>query len=111
MALKITKKPAAQATVTTTVSDKKKVLSEDTKTETVAPEEVGSNPGPVGEQMCEVGFEASYTHNLGNYQSARVQVSLRVPCLHAEIDSVYEFSEGWVNQRMEKLQGELASEE
>ena len=31
---------------------------------------------------CEVGVDASYTKNLGNYQSAKVGVTLKVPCQH-----------------------------
>lgn len=58
-------------------------------------------------QPCVVGMEASYTHNLGNYQSARVAVTLQVPCPHDEIDQVFEFAKTWVNDRLEKMTDEL----
>lgn len=102
MALKIKSKPAT-ATVSKQVSDKKTVISEDTAQEEV---ETPASPSPT-EQQCEVGVEMSYTHNLGNYQSARVQVSLKVPCVHAEIDEVYDYAKGWVETRLEGLVEEL----
>lgn len=105
MALKIKSKPAT-ATVSKQVSDKKTVISEDTKQEEV---ETPADPAPT-EQQCEVGVEMSYTHNLGNYQSARVQVSLKVPCVHAEIDEVYDYAKGWVETRLEGLVEELNAE-
>lgn len=102
MALKIKSKPAT-ATVSKQISDKKTVISEDTSHEEV---ETPASPSPT-EQQCEVGVEMSYTHNLGNYQSARVQVSLKVPCVHAEIDEVYDYAKGWVETRLEGLVEEL----
>lgn len=106
MALKI-KGKAATATTTKTISDKKTVISEDTAQEQV---ETPASDQPT-EQQCEVGVEMSYTHNLGNYQSARVQVSLKVPCVHAEIDDVYDYAKGWVETRLEGLVDELQSDD
>ena len=59
------------------------------------------------EPLCEVGVDASYTHNLGNYQSAKVGVSLKIPCTHKEIDGIYTYAETWVNAKMDKLRKEL----
>ena len=56
---------------------------------------------------CEVGFDAGYTHNLGNYQSAKVGVSLKIDCAHNEIDEVYDYAMEWVNDKMAKLREEL----
>ena len=102
MALKIKSKPAI-ATTTKTISDKKTILSEDMQQEEV------DTPAAafVSEPQCEVGVEMSYTHNLGNYSSARVQVSLRVPCVHAEIDEIYGYSREWVENKLNGLVEEL----
>lgn len=105
MALKIKSKPAT-ATTTKTMTDKKTVVSEDTSQETV---DTPADPNPT-EPQCEVGVEMSYTHNLGNYQSARVQVSLKVPCVHAEIDDVYDYAREWVDNKLNGLVEELQAD-
>jgi hypothetical protein len=53
---------------------------------------------------CEVGFSAGLTLNLGSYQSARIDVSVRIPCSHGEIDQVYDFARAWVDKRLAKEQ-------
>lgn len=105
MALKIKGKPAT-ATTTKTITDKKTVVSEDTKQETV---DTPADPAP-SEPQCEVGVEMSYTHNLGNYTSARVQVSLKVPCIHAEVDDVYDYAREWVDGKLNGLVEELQAD-
>lgn len=105
MALKIKSKPAT-ATTTKTITDKKTVVSEDTNQEQV---ETPADPNPT-EPQCEVGVEMSYTHNLGNYQSARVQVSLKVPCVHAEVDEVYDYAREWVDNKLNGLVEELQAD-
>jgi hypothetical protein len=103
MALKLTKKPAT-ATVTKEAKSKGTTVSEET-TQQEVPEFAVETEKP--EQLCEVGVDMSYTHNLGNYQSARVAVSLKVPCKHAEIDGVFDYAKGWVENKLESLVGEL----
>jgi hypothetical protein len=105
MALKIKSKPAT-ATTTKTMTDKKTVVSEDTQQEQI---DTPADPNPT-EPQCEVGVEMSYTHNLGNYQSARVQVSLKVPCVHAEIDDIYNYAREWVDNKLNGLVEELQAE-
>lgn len=105
MALKIKSKPA-QATTSKTLLEKGTPVSEDVSQE---PVEVPGN-APTAEQLCEVGVEMSYTHNLGNYTSARVQVSLRVPCEHAEIDSAYDYSREWCDNKLNGLIEELQAD-
>jgi hypothetical protein len=63
-----------------------------------------------GVPWARVGYEAGYTHNLGNYQSARVGIFLELPCQHAEIDAVCDWAEEWVNKRMEKAMSDLTGE-
>lgn len=42
------------------------------------------------------------TMNLGNYESARIGVSVQVPCYAEEIDEAYTFAQSWVASRLEK---------
>jgi hypothetical protein len=56
---------------------------------------------------CEVGLDASYTHNAGNYQSVKVGVSLRLPCLPGEINEMFDYAKAWVDKRMNTLVEEL----
>lgn len=106
MALTITKKPA-KAVTTEQTKNKGEIIAEDVKEETVElPAELAASEGSVG-PWCEVGVDMSYTHNLGNYQSARVGVMLKVPCLHGEVDDVYSFAKEWVDQRMQSMMEDL----
>ena len=110
-------KPAGKAQTSVVVTDKKKVVSENHKDETVelAPA-AGAEPAVGAEHVgllqaiepfCEVGIEASYTHNLGDFRSSRVQVSLRVPCPKEAIDATFEQVNSWVEGRMEQLVSEM----
>jgi hypothetical protein len=75
---------------------------------TVQGDEVHKPEGTiVPAQQCEVGVDASYTHNLGNYQSCRIGVSLKVPCSIDEINGVYTMAKDWVDTRMSQLREEL----
>lgn len=70
---------------------------------------------PVGEPKtfdklpCVVGMSMGATRNLGNYQSARVDVTLLVPCEHSEVNDVADFVKGWVEERMNGLVSEIDS--
>lgn len=102
MALKIAKKTGT-ATVSKQMKDKGSVIAEET-----AAEEVPALAGSAGAQgaagpWCEVGVDASYTHNLGNYQSARVGVTLKIPCLAPEIDKIFDYAKTWVDAKMQAL--------
>ena len=48
-----------------------------------------------------VNVDYSLTMNLGNYESARISVSVSVPCYKEEIDEAYEFARAWAEQRLE----------
>ena len=110
MALKISSKkaPTPKATVSTGLKESGKPVADDQHEETP---DLGTKLNKHGDQWCSVGFEASYTHNLGNYQSAKVAVSLTVPCPHGEIDDVYDLAKSWVDSRMEQVIEELNSDE
>lgn len=101
MALKFKPKPQATAETSTKLptgvetSTSEKVKLPDGK----SPWEESMSPKP----WCELEVRAGYTKNLGDYSSARVDVALRVPCQHDEIDSVATFAEDWVNDRLNKM--------
>ena len=107
----LTIKKTATATEGLTITDKKQVISEEIKdTQVELPSETAAAKGDEG-PWCEVGFEASYTHNLGNYQSARIAVMLKVPCKHGEVDHIFGFTKDWVEKKMEAAIGELTGAE
>lgn len=108
MALKISKKPAT-ATIVETQKDKGKVVSENHVQEKVEVSEETTS-GTAAGPLCEIGFESSYTHNLGDFKSARVGVSISIPCEFGEVDQVADYAEEWVNTRMEKLVADLVNQ-
>ena len=58
-------------------------------------------------EVATVSVKAGATINLGNYESARVDVMLSIPCYIEEIDSVYEQAKDWVDTRVSKKYKEL----
>lgn len=40
------------------------------------------------------------TVNLGNYESARISVSIKVPCYKEEADAAFVWARGWVSDRL-----------
>ncbi|MCO5157902.1 MAG: hypothetical protein M9945_14330 [Aquamicrobium sp.] len=108
MALKLSKK-AATATKTTTHKDQGKVISEETSQENVEiPEEVSPEIS-ASPELCRVGFEASYTHNLGDFKSTRIAISLSVPCEYGEIDQIADYAETWVDGRLSKCVSDIVN--
>lgn len=106
MALKLTKK-AGIATMTKQMKDHGQVISDETQEEKV---DTPANNAPSQDPWCEVGVDMSYTHNLGNYQSAKVGVSLRLPAQVAEIDQVFDYAKEWVDTKLQGMIEELQSE-
>lgn len=47
-----------------------------------------------------VSVEMGMTLNLGNYESARVTVSVSVPCYKEEIEDAHEYARKWVESRV-----------
>lgn len=110
MALKLTKKATLPPKVETGVSTELKesgVTKEETHIDN-DPDDVqsvmakGVPQVDPGKPWCTVGYGTGYTHNLGNYQSARVDVWITIPCPHGEIDEVYKTAEEWVDERITK---------
>ena len=48
-----------------------------------------------------ISVKAGITINLGNYESARVDVMLTMPCYPEEVDQVYEDTKDWVDSRVD----------
>lgn len=57
-----------------------------------------------------VSVKAGFTKNLGNYESARVDIMLTMPCYPEEIDGIYEEVKDWVDSRIDYLWKELEGE-
>ena len=110
MGVKLTKKPAV-ATMTETSKQKGKVIAEEVSEEKVnVPDEVTGQTAHEAAELqpyCEVGVEASYTKNMGDFNSARVAVSIKVPCLHPEIDKVFDYAQTWVDAKLSWMVDEL----
>jgi hypothetical protein len=56
---------------------------------------------------AEVAFEAGGTINLGNYESARFMVSIRVPCYREDVDAAFQTAKAWVEKRAEAEVNEI----
>ena len=54
-----------------------------------------------------VSVKAGATVNLGNYESARVDVMVSIPCYVEEIDDVYPKAKEWVDLRLAQEYKEL----
>lgn len=94
MGVKIVKKAA-----TGTVVEQVKHSSGAVKAKTVAvPTTIEGD-----EPWCEVGVVAGQTINLGNYNSARISVSVKLPCKKADLDQTYDEAMEWVDERMSDL--------
>lgn len=72
------------------------------KEERVSLEALGSNP-------AEVSIEAGITLNMGNYESAKVTVSLKRPCVNTKegVDKAHEEIKIWVMQKIDEARDEL----
>jgi hypothetical protein len=72
------------------------VISKDESVEVIAK---GKYTGPT----CEVSYSSGATLNMGNYQSARVDVRVSVPCYSHEIQPVYAWVEKFVEAKAQEV--------
>ena len=70
-----------------------KVASEHSEEETLEVRQFVTPP-------AKIGLEYGLTVNMGNYNSARVSVTLELPCYVEEINEAYHFAEEWVAARI-----------
>ena len=61
------------------------------------------------EPYADVGFALSYTHNLGDFKSTRVEVSLKLPILLSELEEGYTKAKEWVEGKLQPIVDELVS--
>lgn len=66
---------------------------EDTKNEVIEILRFLTEPAKVSVSM-------GLTLNLGNYESARIDVALVVPCYREEVDAAYKYANKWVEDRL-----------
>lgn len=52
--------------------------------------------------LCTVTLEGSRTLNLGNFESARIGVSISIPCDAEAVGEAYTWGTNWVSQRIEE---------
>lgn len=51
-------------------------------------------------EPAKVSVAMGLTLNLGNYETARIDVSMLVPCYREEADAAYKYAHGWVEGRL-----------
>ena len=105
MALKLNKPKPAEATVTTENKTKGEVTS--STSEGIDTTEL--QPGAVLKAMADIGFGLSYTHNLGDFKSTRVEISLSLPVPLDELEEGYAKAKEWVEAKLQPIVDELVS--
>lgn len=100
------KKPASVTTVKTI--PKAKVLVTKVQTEPEEVEEIledtevdtGVESISTSEPLCNVGYSAGITRNLGDFNSLKVQVSLHLPCTVDNIHNTFTFANEFVDDKI-----------
>lgn len=75
---------------------------EETSTEEISVHEFTTTPASVG-------VDFGLTINLGNYNSARINVSAQVPCYTEELNEAYDFVQKWVEDRVRAERDQIVS--
>lgn len=99
--LKLKKPAPAQATITETHKHKGEVTQEKSEVELV--EQAPGSTAQAELPFCEVGVDMSYTMNLGDFNSARFAVSLKMPAQAEEINQVFDYAKEWTEERLSSL--------
>ena len=58
---------------------------------------------------CNVGVRFGRTINTGNYENLRIEVSINVPCPHAEVDGVFVWAKQWADSKLSSLIDEVTT--
>ena len=57
-----------------------------------------------------VGVSAGFTKNMGNYSSARAEVTLQMPVSSIEeVDDAYDFAKGWIDAKLTAINDQLTN--
>lgn len=51
-------------------------------------------------EPAKVSVDYALTINLGNFESAKIGVTVTVPCYREELDQAYEFAQAWAEERL-----------
>jgi hypothetical protein len=51
-------------------------------------------------EPAKVTVEYALTVNLGNFESAKIGVSVSIPCYAEELEEAYEFAQSWAEERL-----------
>lgn len=90
---------AKQATGTTSKKEGDGAVVETT-------EQVG-DPIITDKPLCNVGVRQGVTINMGNYNSAKLEVSLFIPCDAAEVDEAFLIAKNWTDEKLQGMVTEL----
>lgn len=93
-------KPAHIAPTQAFLTVQKSGFGEQTTEKTLKVEKFVTEPASVG-------LDLGMTLNLGNYESARVSIALRVPCYKEEVNETFEATKKWLEERMIKFVAEV----
>lgn len=52
------------------------------------------------DKLIRVSIEGGRTVNLGNYESARINVSISMPCTKEDLNETYEWASKWVDEKV-----------
>lgn len=81
--------------VTRTIGTKGNVSSSAEAEDIIAVHKFATEP-------AKVMVDYALTINLGNFESAKIGVSVTVPCYVEEVDKAYEFAQAWAEERLTK---------
>lgn len=84
------------------VLEKKSAGEKDYKQVGTSNEKVTAPQLAEGGTGCQIEVTGGKTINTGNYESARIAVTLRVPCTIHDLDETYQFASNWVSDKIEE---------
>jgi hypothetical protein len=106
MVLKLSKSKPAEATQTTENKTKGQMTSSVTENLDTA-----GLPGQTSlmsiSPMADIHFGLSYTHNLGDFKSTRVEVGVTLPTPLDDLEASYGKAKAWVEEKMQPIVSEL----
>ena len=107
MALKLSKPKPAEATLTTENKTKGQLTSQ--TSEGIDTTELQGAGLATLKAMADIGFGLSYTHNLGDYKSTRVEISLSLPVPLDELEEGYAKAKEWVEGKLQPIVDDLVT--
>jgi hypothetical protein len=82
--------------------DNRFVFKKETQREQFSEEILGYVKFQKGDPISKVNRGYGLTLNLGNFESARLDVGIEVPCLFPDVDAADEWARQWVEERVVK---------